>query len=208
VRTVAVSSLPKAEKVALFRQACDRWVMDRREPALRELHAIDGPAFLECWVRTLSDLNGGSSADGTVPDCEGLDVLVPVLLLARTEIDWDAVIRVLKRRPIKERMEVLRSLGQAIRDDKGQPFNVGPFRLICELFPDRNVVEAEKGSRWQVVGMGNTFSRLTVGDYAALILADYFDLGIYVCEQSPPAEWVALREKVKAAVEKELAGKK
>ena len=52
------------------------------------------------------------------------------------------------------------------------------------------------------------FSTMITASLAAMILADYFDLGIYVCPQSIPAEWAALREKVKAAVEKELAAGK
>ncbi len=207
-RTVATSSLSRAEKVALFSQACDRWLIVHRLHALRELRAIDETAFLSCCQNTVRT-ERGLSADGTVPDCDGLDVLIPIMLLARTEIDWETVIRVLERRPVGERMEMLRALGRAIRDDKKQPFNAGPYRLICDLLSDRTVWESKDGHGWQSEWIGDSYKRLAVGDYAAMILADYFDLGILVCPQSTPAEWADLQEKVKAAVEKELAaGKK
>ncbi|HEY2787666.1 MAG TPA: hypothetical protein VGJ05_22100 [Fimbriiglobus sp.] len=204
-KSVSTSSLSRTEKLSLFHDACNAWPVGHRVHALYELHALDEQEFFAGWAKTLSALEGGLSTEGTIPEGDGLNALIPVLLLARTDVDWESVTRVLLRRPFTERMEVLRSLANVILDDKKKPYNAGIFKLICNLLSDQTVWEANNKGKWDDEISANSYQKLAVRDYASLILSEYFDLGFNMCSQSTPSEWAVLRTKVRAAVEKELA---
>jgi hypothetical protein len=201
------SPLDRALKITLFRESAGRNSFTQRERGLVGLSRLDPETFRRELEATLEWLSRpGSEAI----EQQGVHTFLPFLGICEDVSTGEAFARTVRVRTVPERMLVLRDLPAIDVRDRRPGRSAGPLAFLLAMTEDRTKWDFEAWTGSPLAGLigQDGIPRTVVGDYATLRLAEAIGLDVPWKPDRSASEWAALRKQVRAAVEKELAGKK
>jgi hypothetical protein len=194
-RAVARSSLPAAEKRALFVEALKQDVQEHRRTALSELKDLDAGRFTSELVRILDALPRTPSE----PYWGCREAAFANLVMETADpAAWQALRRAARRADVGLRMQLLEPMGYAYI---GQRQRAQRIAFLADFLDDATVRDAAKDPRlFTGPYAGFTLGRIRVQDLAALRLAGILGIAAAPDAKWTRARWDALRTQVRAAL--------
>jgi hypothetical protein len=192
---LAVSKIDRRLKLELLREGAGHAEFRHRRAALDAMAVLDRSEFLVGVRATLDWIAAGRVGDANAQEI-GRD-LVELNAKADDPACWDGVIRVVGVAPISLRICVL----DVALDDtqpRGQNNPAGPLRVLEAALADDTIRVLTCKQRSYLPA--EEYRRIAVQNFAALKLADYFDIDVPWDPARTRAEWADLREQVKAAL--------
>lgn len=201
---VADSTLDRGTKLALLREGADHRAPGHRLAAVEALGRVDRAEFRRA-LRAALDWLATAKLSEQEWEQVGTDRLLTLVARAEDPGYWPALARACRAAGVSLRM---RLLGEAIGGvEVRDPAAVrGPLRLLVEMLPDRTVRDGRTIQTFPYPGV--EYTRLAVGDYAAIKLAEYLGDEVSWDPNRTEAGWGEVRARVRAAVERELGGEK
>jgi hypothetical protein len=200
---VADSALARETKLALLRAGADNRAPGHRLAAVEALGRVDRAEFRRALRAALDWLAAAKLSEqewGQV----GADRLLTLVARAEDPGCWGALVRAGRSADVRFRMRLVdEALGGV--EARG-PAVRGPLRLLVEMLPDRTVRDGRTIQSFPYPGV--EYPRLAVGDFAAVKLAAYLGDEVPWDPDRTEAGWIAVRDRVRAAVEREPGGGK
>lgn len=194
---LAVSTLDRDTKRRLLLDGTKRPQYHHRRAAVFGLEHVDRATF-RVAVRGLLDqlATDGAVEDSRKPDPDDVTGEINALLTrADDPACWAALVRACRSLPVLVRIRLIdRLVEQSLPRDPRRAAE--PLRVVEALLADPTV-RNDKLETHNFPYPGYEYPNIAVQNYAALKLADYFDIDVPWNLARTPAEWSALRERMR-----------
>jgi hypothetical protein len=201
---LARSRVDRETKLSLLRRGTGHDNFDHRLAAIAALAGVDSDLARAAvgdtvtWLRTRA---GGARQN---PEAE-IDEFVSFALRFDGPDTTRSVAELLGHQTVTRRVDLLVVIAYNYSFSDRNQFILST-RLFAAMLSDESVYTATPNANQ--MGFRAVHPSIEVRNFATLTMAPLFDIDVPWNPDRTPAEWAALRAKVKAAVEKELAGNK
>lgn len=202
---VAASTLDRETKILLLRQGVSSRYHAHRLPAVAALEHVDRTQFRKELKETLDWLSTAKLDDKAWEHQMPPHELAELVKRADDADCWAVLGRAYKAAPAHVRLKLLNHVGDF--DRTRDPVRLKyPLRLLIEMLPDRTVRYSSRIDGFS--HPGHAYPTLTVGDFAALRLADYLDYDVPWDQKRTASEWATIREAIRVQIERMLDARK
>lgn len=197
VEALQKCKLPDRDKMDLFVRAVRHKDSEHRLPAFHAILELDRKRFTALWLEAIEALPR---------DVPGKYWIAPEAHLAglATECDdprvWPLLEKVVRRSSLGLRMELLNQLG----DRDTTRHRADCLRLLARFLDDAALRDERADKRLDGPGAGFPYPRIEVRDFVALKIARILDIKVELKLDRTPAEWAAIRGRVREALKREL----
>lgn len=194
-------SLPVKDKLDFLLTAARHEKYVHTRPAFRAIRELDQKRFDALLLATIEGLRVG--ALDKYWTCPGAH-LAGLAVESDEPRVWPTLTAVAGRAPVGLRMELL-SLFDNPRDTRHRAERL---RFLANFLNDSAVRDVKVDSRLDGRNAGDWYERIEVRDFVAIQLVSLLEIRVEVKPDRTPAEWAALRDKVREALKRELDGAK
>lgn len=191
---VLLSSLPEVDKKELFANAARHANLEIRATALRQLSKVDHEKFDELLAKTLDEL--GNKTVGSYFDAPESH-FAHLAMLTESKQVWDALLDAARRAEPGLRMQYLDMLTWVKPDE---PQRYVRCRFLSHFLDDESRPDPAEDPQEFAELPANSMFRRKVWERASAEIAYLLELSDEVDEHWSPAQWEALRTRVRQAV--------
>ena len=193
-KAIAEGPLPVVEKRRILEYAARQSEPFHCAAGAKFLRAIDPEQACESLIAGLARLSG------RIPD--GEMVLAEVAAGGNEPREWQALAKAVRRADVGSRLELLK----LIAEEPSRANRTLRLKFIAEYLTDdavRDRSDDQERYKFEQFIAGGNFERLEVRNFAAHLLAGLLELDNAQVDGTPK-QWAELRQRVRAAVAKEL----
>jgi hypothetical protein len=200
VEAVVESKLPAPGKLAVVLRGAEHKDYDHRFRAMTALSKLDRAEFTTRLSATLEGLPKDVDREyWTCPEAR----FARLVLGTKDPLVWATLEKVARRSALGLRMELLHRLCYA--DD--MPRRKERLRLLGRFLDDATLRDRSADKRFEGPGAGFPYPRIEVRNFVAVELGELLGIPIEVDFWRTPAEWAAVRSRVREALQRDLGEK-
>jgi hypothetical protein len=200
VETLVACQLPAKDKLDLVLMGAKHGDYNRRLPALRALKDLDKKQFDSLLIETIESFP--TDVRGEYWTCEE-HFIAKLAIESGDPRVWTVLEKVAKRAKVGLRMELLSHLS----DRRNPKWRVERLRLLAAFLDDAEVRDRKADKRFEGPCAEFNYERIEVRDFVAIELAWLLGGKIELKLNRTAEEWAKERDKVRAALKRELEKK-